>query len=605
MTLIGSQAMVGRRAAPRSLVVHRDRIRSGLVLAALGVSTAAMHYRAASPSVGPVVVADEYGYLGSARYLAGAGDSIDASGTPFYSPGFSVLAAIPARLFRGDPSATYQWTIVLNAILTAAALILAAVLAARLMRTSLVVTSAGAFVAGMLPALRFNSSVAMAEPWLTLLVPISIGSVALIAADVGRSDRVRNGIAVASGLALGWLPLSHNRLAPVAAVLGAAIVVNLGVRRAWARLAAFAAGAVAMAAVWQVLVRQTRRAVWRDADDVHTGAVLRTALTTRRGLWETAQVLVGQSWSLVVGTVGFAALAVVALVQVAARSDGATPAGTRAAMSDLARSPRRLTALSALAALFAELGVSAAFTAGGFVTDGGLPEFFVYGRYVDIFGPLLMATATAAATATVFQRRTGTISLVTVGSVFAALVVLGLAADAISDDEFANGWFNPFSAMNVASFGTDIARGTWSTAAVMAVTLAMAVVGWAVVNRWSTALVRGLVTAAVVVPAASALDDRGDDMAWLVNQLRASGEPARSMSARIEALEPSEVWLDGSLPLGDRLVIEWWTPTLRTERANAGCPPGASTDALLVYAANERRVGEVAREGQFGVIACG
>jgi len=591
---------VRRRAAARATAAG-----TWAFVAAVGAAAFVVQLRAAQPSAGPVIVADEFGYLGSARYLARAGNSLDAGGTPFYSPGFGVLAAIPARLFDGDPLATYRWTLVLNAGLTAAALIAAALLAARVMRVAVALTATGAFVAALLPSIVFNSTVGLAEPLLTLLVPLSIGSVGVVAADVGSSQGVRRALCVASGVVIGWLPVSHNRLVPVAALLGVAIAVNLIARRESVRLVLFSVTAIVMAVAWRGLAWLTRRAVWRDNDDEAHEAAMRRAVSSPRGLWQTAQVLVGQSWALVVGTAGFAALAVIALARVslAAPVAGRTAAGPW--VGSLVRSPRRLTSAAALAALFVELGVSATFMAGGFVTDGGLPDMFVYGRYVDIFAPLLVVVGVAAAAAMLWRLADTALRRVDVIGCFAALLTLGWAADAVSDNEFAQGWFSPFSAMNVAVYGTDIERGTWATAAAMVTTTVIGAIGWVATERWSHRALRVVALLALLVPAAHALQSRRHDSWWLVDKLRNDGQYARVMGERLTALEPAEVWFDSSVALGDRLIVEWWTPTVRTERASAGCPVGARDGALLLYSSGEPRPREVAREGGLGAAPCG
>jgi hypothetical protein len=64
----------------------------------------------------PLMFADELGYLGNARYIAGTADMPDLKGVPFYHFGYSLLIAPLFRIFT-DPGATYRAIMVFNAFL--------------------------------------------------------------------------------------------------------------------------------------------------------------------------------------------------------------------------------------------------------------------------------------------------------------------------------------------------------------------------------------------------------------------------------------------------------------------------------------------------------
>src|SRR5204862_8032201 len=67
---------------------------------------------------GPVLVADEVGYLTNARALAG-GVRGQMTGAPFYHGGYSLLLA-PLLAFDHDPKTSYHLVLALNALLAAA-----------------------------------------------------------------------------------------------------------------------------------------------------------------------------------------------------------------------------------------------------------------------------------------------------------------------------------------------------------------------------------------------------------------------------------------------------------------------------------------------------
>jgi hypothetical protein len=67
----------------------------------------------------PLVLADELGYLGNARYLAGTADLPNLQGKQFYHFGYSLFLLPAFWLFR-EPVAIYKAVMVLNALLISA-----------------------------------------------------------------------------------------------------------------------------------------------------------------------------------------------------------------------------------------------------------------------------------------------------------------------------------------------------------------------------------------------------------------------------------------------------------------------------------------------------
>ena len=110
----------------------------------------------------PVVFADELGYLGNARYLAGAAHLPDLSGAAFYHFGYSIFL-IPAFLLFSDPVQVYRAIMVINAFLISSLYfslfyILHTVLGKE-KKVSIVIS----FVTCLYPAFLLQSNIAWAE----------------------------------------------------------------------------------------------------------------------------------------------------------------------------------------------------------------------------------------------------------------------------------------------------------------------------------------------------------------------------------------------------------------------------------------------------------
>lgn len=586
-------------AAPRTAGLRR--VETTAWLTALGVGSFVLHQSRARPTAGPVLVADELGYLGTARWLARAGNSIDMVGNPFYSPGYAVVAAIPARLFSEDPAATYRWTVALNGVLTAAGLVITAVLVAWLLRASIRVTAFSGALAALLPSVNFYASVALAEALLVFLVPVSVGLVALVTTRMGESPLTRGAVSMLCGAVLGWLPATHNRMLGVAAVTAVIVSTHLVAIRSWRRLAAFTLGALASVVLWRVTNDLTERALWDSRPATPQDGMV-TAVTTRHGLWQTVQVLAGQAWSFAIGTVGLGALATIALVRIACHSDG-REASRLAAFT----SPRRLVSITIPLGVGAALATSATFMAGAYLAGGGRPDMIVYGRYVDIFAPLLITVGAAVTIITVCRLPGEAFGPWDAFATLGAIGVSGWFVHSISATEFSTGWFSPFSSMNIANYATDVAGGTRATIGILVVTAVVGAAGWLMIRKRPHLIaLRAIASIVVLLPTASLLESRWDASQWIVTLLRTESQYRREFGQQVTALAPSEVWYASDIDIFDRIVVDFWTPTISTERSPGGsvCPPDADAEALLAYSDPTARPGEVVRSGALAAAPC-
>ena len=75
-----------------------------------------IHLISSLPMEQPMVMADELGYLGTARFLAGQAHLPDLAGARFYHFGYSLLL-VPALWLFDDPLTAYRAALILNAFL--------------------------------------------------------------------------------------------------------------------------------------------------------------------------------------------------------------------------------------------------------------------------------------------------------------------------------------------------------------------------------------------------------------------------------------------------------------------------------------------------------
>ncbi|HEU5251692.1 MAG TPA: hypothetical protein VFU16_00005, partial [Solirubrobacterales bacterium] len=313
---------------------------------------------------GPVLVADEIGYLTNARVLEG-GLPGQLELAPFYRGGYSLLIA-PLLELGSSPTFTYHLVLALNAALAAAVFPLLYLLLTRFAGVRPELAIWAAFAGALYPALTVLSQVAMSENVLFPLVCLwLIAFAGLLQEDRRGSDLAW---AAALGAATGALWAVHNRMF-VAVLLGVGGMVWLALRgRLRPAGLALGVGIVAFAfygvhLLDSYLIDHNYAGSAPDElsermDQIFGLGGLRTVLAN----------LFGQTWYLLVATFGLAAVAV----------------------ADFARRRAPLTGvLLALTALL--LLVSAAA-----FPERTRPDMLIYGRYAEVVAPALIAFGLAA-----------------------------------------------------------------------------------------------------------------------------------------------------------------------------------------------------------------
>lgn len=355
---------------------------------------------------GPVLVADEMGYLANARALVGhVGGQMALA--PFYRGGYSLLIA-PLVALGGSPTFTYHLVLVLNAVLAASVFPLLFLLLTRFAAVPPPVAIWAALAGAAYPALTVLSQVAMSENALFPLVCLWLLSVAgLIAATEPGRELLWS---AAVGASTGALWAVHNRMI-VAVVIALAVLAWLTYRR---RLRP---GALALALAIVGLAFLGTHLLDSFVLDHNYGGQASDELSSRAndllslsGIRTAAANLVGQSWYLLVATFGLAA----------------------AAVADFARTRPRVPVLGVLLALTALLLLISASA----FPERTRPDMLIYGRYAEIVAPALIAFGI---TALLRARRAQRLAWPLLG--FALLTgAVALIRATASDPDAANRW---------------------------------------------------------------------------------------------------------------------------------------------------------------------
>jgi hypothetical protein len=313
---------------------------------------------------GPVLVADEIGYLTNARVIDG-GLAGQLEQAPFYRGGYSLLIA-PLLELGSSPTFLYHLVLVLNAALAASVFPLLYLLLTRFAGARPELAIWGALAGAVYPALTVLSQVAMSENALFPLVCLwLIAFGGLLGEREGRGDFAW---AAALGAATGALWAVHNRMI-VAIAIALAGMVWLTVRRRL-RPAALVLGVAVIALAFygvhlldSYLIDHNYAGSAPDElsermDELFQLGGLRTALAN----------LFGQTWYLLVATFALAAVAVADFVR---------------------RRQPLLGVLLALTALLLLISASA-------FPERTRPDMLIYGRYTEVVAPALIAFGLAA-----------------------------------------------------------------------------------------------------------------------------------------------------------------------------------------------------------------
>jgi hypothetical protein len=322
------------------------------------------------PRTGPVVVADEIGYLTNARVLAG-GVAGQMSTAPFYHGGYSLLLA-PLLALDGNPKTSYHLVLALNAALAASLLPLVYLLLTRCFAVPSRTAVWPSLAAAAYPSVTIYTQVAMSE---NLLLPLFTLWLLCIGCFLrAATDKRRLAWGAVAALSAVWLWAAHGRMIVVVALTVAVFLVVVVRRHDAARpallgLAIVAAGLVAVHVLDDFLISRSYGG--------HAANEASQRLSTLESLGGVAAVLrnlAGQVWYPIVATLGVFVAAISSIGKDRLRRRRPSP-------SELVLALALLTGLG----LLVESALS-------FRTIDR-PDMLVYGRYTDVVVPPLLALA--------------------------------------------------------------------------------------------------------------------------------------------------------------------------------------------------------------------
>ncbi len=348
------------------------------------------------PRPGPVYLADEVGYLTNARVLGG-GLGADLLHTSYFRGGYSLLLT-PVLALAGDPAAEYRLVLVVNALLAASLVPLLYLFLTRSLRVAPRAAVWPAIGAACYPSVTLTSGMAMSE---NLLLPLVVAWLLTVSGTLTAAT-ARAGAAWAAAMACcaAVLWAAHGRMVVVVAVSAAVLVGLVVVRRrpavwpAACGLLVLACGLVAVRALNDFLIRENYGD--RRFDDAEERV---SSLEDLDGVLSVARNLVGHSWYLLVATLGV----VLVLLVVDGRRLASRVASRTADTSDVV--------LTVLLVTTAGILVLSALS----FPDPARPDQIVYGRYVEVMVPPLLAVGLTALAAGRLPRRAWGVAAVLLG----------------------------------------------------------------------------------------------------------------------------------------------------------------------------------------------
>ena len=416
-------------------------------MAGIAIAVLAAHLLVALSHGGPVAVPDVPSYLAVPQWIAGGLPPPELG----YHPGYGLLLT-PLALVGLAPDALHTGALMVNGLLAAVAVLLAAALARGLAPDGpRWLPWVAAVAAAVHPAFSSASRVAWAETLLGVLVLAS--AVLAVRATRSGSPVVYAALGIVATIGVS----AHPRMAALAAAATLAVVVT---RPGWRNAGAFAGGAATGVAL--TLVALTVAYNGPAGGGRLAGAV--------ESAGEGAGLLVTMAGQVAAVGASTAGLAVIGLVEALRRSLGVLR--WRQPATGLERDQL------AAAVLIGAGAVATMLIAGASLAGSDRADTFAYGRYLD---PYTVALAVlAVATLAVMNRDVLTVSFTVV---LAATALVWLSADLVA---------RPGTRIMV--MGTDLwwrlSDGSLVPALLAGSAVALVgITGWLLAGRWPHALI--------------------------------------------------------------------------------------------------------------------
>ncbi len=469
---------------PAGRGVRHPRLPVAAALLAAFLASVALRWWLVRDVAGPAQFADEAGYLGNARWLAGEGPTWPMGRAPYYSFGYSLVLAPLFRLIA-DPGSLHRATLIVNALLLSSLVPILYVLVRRGFGAAAGPALAAAVAGSIVPAAVSQAAIGWSE---NLALPLFAAVlVALWLATTERPGWQRLWI----GPATVWLYATHPRFtAVVPVVVGALVLARVAGRcPRWTVVVNVVVTVLGLVGVGVIdLWIQDARWLAITSPESH---VRLGDLGSVDGLLGVGAEAVGQAWYVIAGSGVLVALGVIGLTTVI-RGEQAIRAPSR-------WEARTVLAVATAAATAAVFATSTLF----FAFERTRSDQLVYGRYNDAFVPVLAALGVAHLASVGRRVALRHVALAGIAGVVAGGVILA----GRGDDAFAGPYVRP----NIPAVARLIGRSpdqlvlrATLLALAAAVVVALAV---AVRRPWLAVAVLG---AWFVVAAASVVDGLDD-----------------------------------------------------------------------------------------------
>jgi hypothetical protein len=314
----------------------------------------------------PLIFADEAGYIGNARFLAG-GLPIKMLKSGAYYPGYSLILA-PLFWLGLEPQKTYQAILVVNGLLVSTAFVSLVYWLRRVLGESSRYAYGIAFAASVYPSFFVQPGFAMSES-----AVIGVSSVLpLLVYWLVQSKRLLAGVAVAAVTV--FLYAIHPRFVGTVGI----VVVGFGVLSAlrvlswrvtlpsWLVLAVCMLGTKRLSAYVKVA----------NQGGSFDGGNRAAVLLTPRGIWSLTLEVLGQFWYLEAATAGLVLVGVIASIRLLIWPAKALGGRT---------SPAWIAQLFTIVTAALAFAVSCAF-----MSEPERVDHFIYGRYNEaVLAPVL------------------------------------------------------------------------------------------------------------------------------------------------------------------------------------------------------------------------
>lgn len=435
-----------------------DRRRWALAAVLAGLAVTAARWWTSRGRDEYAIWPDEPAQLAIARFVGG-GTRWNMDDHSVWRPLFGTLLA-PAHWFTDDPVTVLHAALGLNALFGGVAAVLLVVLAHRLTRLDPWWAAVAAIVVSLTPSVIFTTEFVFAE---SLVAPLFLATLLALlcfrdAPGVGRG-------VLAAGLAAAAFA-AHSRMLPLTVIVVAVVVVEAIRRRAAVRDAVV----VVVAAAGGVLAVElyTRWIIGRLWDEPSTRNSPSAVLEQLRSGPPVLVSLLGQSWYLLVASVGVVVYGAVVLI-------GRSREGGR----------RGADATIVLAAVGACVALSVVF-----MSDRWRSDQLVYGRYNDAVVAPIVLLGVAALLGAPPVRRLLAIAVASAGAtVTGGLVLWSLRRDTLTDSNGLEPMILGLQPFATSPTAIDVVRiSVW--AAVVTVALAL-------VAQWPWAARRAAVAASL------------------------------------------------------------------------------------------------------------